>query len=398
MKILLTEKQLDNLINYIVENDNDDNDKDKNDIDNPYFELLSKEEEVLDEIRNEFITTIKSIKKCDDLIIKFASENPEGELENETIIRLRVMSKGNDGIKFKAMQIFNSKNLNYLNAGKMYKLIFNDCVSISKKDGLKLKLYSGKDEPIIINNFQIFMIDENKGNCDAPVPNIKKSYKTLVKKFTQLNKVLKKTEFEPSLLNMNNIFFFPKGFKAIEQSIKKLGGDPNPNKNKQIEVEFKVIKMKPNETRVFRSGAIITGVLDPHNNILLDKHYIETPTDNLEEDKTYNGNLHKKDGKSRYFVGHIVFKITDIKAMNSLSKLKKDLDDKVSDTDSINDPKEKKSKDNEVDTTTTSTGEIPHYDTKQTKDDQKHNIGKTKTNYSEPTTSTGQKINYTTKK
>ena len=280
-KLILTEIQLSGLVSYLLEADSEE--------DIPTKEEQEKNRKILEEIRTEFNGSLKKMNSCDDLIILFSEIYKEDEKfvqDSKSLVVLRAMGTTKKGIRFKAVRL-SGKETGIIK-DNVYDMMYNNSFNITD-EGANLKLYladikkdkNGKTPPsklITVDNFQIYKVVKNNGDCkkqtvepDTTIIELGDVWKKSV------DKLLQQVEYQASLFGMNNFFFFPKGFAAMDDILKKYG--LSVNKRRRSESDFVLFKVlsKPKTQSSLKKGGEVEGTIDHKNNIEVGKLYIEVP-------------------------------------------------------------------------------------------------------------------------
>lgn len=333
-KLILTEKQLDRLVSYLFE---DDSDKDK-------------KLKILEELRTEFNNALKEMSTCDDLILMFSDEKEK----NKSIVVLRSMTLYDNGLKLKAIKIFGPQNSIQKNG--VYQVHFKDFFNIGG-DGAWLKLYfltetgeEGETEitPVGVKDFKIYKIITNSNNCKKDTAAPEKIFAELDDTWKKaVDKLMQRTQYTPGLFGMNNIFFFPKGFAAMDDILKKYGLSVK-KKDVGEKVTFKVLS-KPKTKSILRQGATIEGRIDHKNNIELNKLYLEVSNDGkIEEGAELEVSVYSTTTKSRAFLEKLNIEIIAVKRSNDSNpeRMMDDLEIELS--DKKNELKDKLNKKEEI--------------------------------------------------
>lgn len=268
-KLIITEEQFGRLVNFLSEtNKNNENVK------------KERKQRIADELRSEFNETIKSLKVCDDLYILCSKIDKKEKLVegSKTIIVLRVTATNKKGIRFKALRVIGQGSP--IEKNKIYDVHYSDFFNIAD-DGILLKFYLPDSDGKFItqSDFQIYKAVSNNGDC-------KRNYSEPTQVAAELNdiwlksidKLLQKSEYQKGLFGMNNIFFFPKGFQAMDDILAKYGLKVNKYKSKGNTVEFKILS-KPNFQAGLKKDAIVKGTIDYKHNIIVNKLYFKVPDD-----------------------------------------------------------------------------------------------------------------------
>lgn len=343
-KILITERQLDRLVSFIIEADNPNNVQSNNaensidngpsdgandDVDN---EKKKKEEEeknkkILEEIKGEFNRGLNGAKPCDDITIWFGDVDEEDKwiFEKLSILILRVLSIGTDGMSVKSINV--EGNLP-LKKNEIYMIKFNDCFNI-ENSGAYLRFYllgnelKPEEDPNIIKTFNIrkflsFEVISNKNNCKKPIVNVNDISIKQAKLYKgQVDKILKSMEYTPGLFGMNNIFFFPKGFSAMDDILSKYGlsVDKHHHYYNDDEVVFKIIGEIKDEN--FKKNTNIKGIINFENNIIVDEWLFEVPKgQKILKGEIFNVNVYELILKTKEFKYKTKIEILDTKRKN----------------------------------------------------------------------------------
>ena len=326
-KILITERQLDRLVSFIIEADNPNNvqsNNAENSIDNgpsdgandgvdnekKKKEEDKKNEKILEEIKGEFNRGLNGAKPCDDICIWFGDVDEENKwiFEKLSILILRVLSIGADGLSLKAIEV---KGELPFKEDKIYMIKFNDCFNIENGEAY-LRFYllgnelNPEEDPNIIKTFNIkkflsFEVISNKNNCKKPIVNVNDiSIKQAKLYKRQVDKILKSMEYTPGLFGMNNIFFLPKGFSAMDDILSKYGLSVNRHNYHEDNVVFNILE-KPKKGG-FEKNAYIKGIIDFEHNIKVGEWLFEVPKDQkISKGQIFNVNVYKVTSKTKVF-------------------------------------------------------------------------------------------------
>lgn len=206
-KIIITENQAKSIKDFINEANNVGIDK------------------FIKELISEFTKSLASVKVGDSIFFFFGTELDDGtwDVNTVTVLFFTVTEVNNEVIKIKFnnskgkdLRLNNFKTKDFIISTKS--LVFNNgspLLSLGYIDDNKIK-------DIKFNNFLVLDVKVNKGatpqiNVDAEVDEVYKKYSNL------RNKLVGKIIYEPSLLGMNNFFFYPKGLIELNKIAQKYG-------------------------------------------------------------------------------------------------------------------------------------------------------------------------------
>lgn len=211
-KIIITESQAKHIKGFINEANNQAN---KDGVDKFAKELIS-----------EFTKSLSSVKTGDSIFFFFGSELNDGtwDVNTVTVLFFTVTEVSNGVIKIKFnnskgkdLRLNNFKTKDFIVSTKS--LVFNGgspFLSLGYIDD------NNKIKEVKFNDFLVLDVKVNKGtttqiNFDAEVDEVNKKYSDL------RNKLIGKIIYEPSLLGMNNFFFYPKGLIELNKIAQKYG-------------------------------------------------------------------------------------------------------------------------------------------------------------------------------
>jgi hypothetical protein len=271
-KLILTEIQLDRLVSYLFEDDNnEESEKDK--------KLREHKNDVYKRLKQEFNNSLKGLEMCDDVIIQFAKEDEDEKVieGSKSLLVLRITGINKKGLKFKVIKKFGADTGLILN--QVYTFLYSNLFNIGN-DGAYLKFYTidggSKGREIEVDGFEIYKVVKNSGNCKANTEDPELISKELGEQWKQsVDDLFQKTEYEPGLFGMNNIFFFPKGFSAMDDILKKYGLGVK-KEYKDEKVVFRVLS-NPKRQCSLKKGGVVEGIINHKNDIEVGGLYLEVP-------------------------------------------------------------------------------------------------------------------------
>jgi len=342
-KLIVTEQQLDRLVSFILEADlparqsditkygaqssnqapdngefapyemYDEKTNDWSKVD-PKSEVGAKKLEILKQTKETFISVLRTAKECDDITIWFGDVDKSNKWTAESIgiLSLRVLSIGADGIRVKIVHVKDSEGKIDATKDKVYAFKFDDCFNITKEGG-SIKLYileTAADKEgdkmnfgrnFVIDKFLSFEIISNNGNCKQGLPDYNDITEKMAKRWlAQVDKILKATEYTPGLFGMNNIFFFPKGFAAMDSILAKYGlkVDKKPTEDKVV---FNVLDKS--KKGGIEKNAYVQGIIDFENNIMVGDTLLEVPKgQEIVKGQKFEVSVFRKTSKSKLFL------------------------------------------------------------------------------------------------
>jgi len=324
-KIKLTENQLTKLLSFIMEVDNQDKKDEK------------KKKKLYDEIKNEFVTQLKNAKVCDDIIVYTGEDNGK-EWIKETIktMTFRVSSIGKDGLLIK---LIDAKGGIDLKIGTVYSINIKRAFNLSDNTGFiilderqKVKDKEGNETynylPIKIDNVLTCEIIENKNDCEQDIPDSKIHAEKVAKEWMKsIDKILTSQIYEPGLFGMDNMFFFPKGFKAMDSILSKYGLSVKKNEYDDFKTDtivFKVIGASEKSTLLNKE---IKGVINYKNDIEVKDYYFEIDNNvELKKGAEIKAKLYTKTKTSSLFRYDVTIQILGFNKVKSDTKKPKNND------------------------------------------------------------------------
>lgn len=246
------------------------------------IEKTEKRTNILKEIKQEFINDLMyDAKPCDDIKFYF------GEVDEETdewipnkifCLVFRVVSSDKTNLQLKLIKVF-GKPKPSLKTGEAFNLYFQNTFNL-KKEGAYIKLFHQPDIndnstviPVAIDDFLLYELIDNKSDCKAETEKAEnfeeKSRKWrgwATKRFPEVMKSLAKTEYTPGLFGMDNIFFFPRGFKAMDDIFRKYNmyvKDLSDTDEDTDKIKFNIVRLEKNvgDTDI-KVGATLMGRLN----------------------------------------------------------------------------------------------------------------------------------------
>ena len=229
-KLIITESQYNYLKQRIDEASNDD----------------SKMRDFVTEIKKSFLGTLSSSKIGDFVTFDFCDISEDGTWDKSTLsmITFKIIGKDNYTVKLEFVTSEGKETpINSHGKGSNFILYPNVGVSfdVSKKSPTVVFIPISKDgtggegKPIPIPNFTSFIITDKKTKTNS----IKASEEAHNKWMEANQKFNNSMNYEPGLLGMDNFFFFPKGYLAMDDTLKKFGLSAKDRRGFDISVRVK---------------------------------------------------------------------------------------------------------------------------------------------------------------
>lgn len=229
-KLIITESQYNYLKQRIDEASNDD----------------SKMRDFVTEIKKSFLGTLSSSKIGDFVTFDFCDISEDGTWDKSTLsmITFKIIGKDNYTVKLEFVTSEGKETpINSHGKGSNFILYPNVGVSfdVSKKSPTVVFIPISKDgtggegKPIPIPNFISFIITDKKTKTNS----IKASEEAHNKWMEANQKFNNSMNYEPGLLGMDNFFFFPKGYLAMDDILRKFGLSAKNNDGYDISIRIK---------------------------------------------------------------------------------------------------------------------------------------------------------------
>jgi hypothetical protein len=232
-RLILTESQLENLQNYLIV------EADKND----GIDALN---EFVKQIKQTFINTITKHRVGDFISFVFWLENnedPDAEVTSQSVSTFQIMEIDGSNLKLKFVTDFRQNNINNnLNSGDVVMLYPSGVSGIHfRNQTANLGVIPVDEEgnlgkPIVVGNFKFFKITDSgtKTNAVEVAKEGMDEWRTEIKKFND------SMTYKPGFLGMDNFFFFPSGYLAMDKILHKFG--LNVDDNIKDKIKFKVLE------------------------------------------------------------------------------------------------------------------------------------------------------------
>lgn len=324
-KIKLTENQLTNLLSFIMEADNQDKKDEK------------KKKKLYDEIKNEFVTQLKNAKVCDDIII-YTGEDDGEKWVKETIktMTFRVSSIGKTGLLIKLIDAKGGVNFKI---DTVYSIDITHAFNLSDNTGFLIldERQTTKDKegnetynysPIKIDNVLSCEVIENENNCDQGIPDSKIHAEKVAKEWMKsIDNILKSQIYEPGLFGMNNMFFFPKGFKAMDDILSKYGLSVKKNEYSDIKTDTIIFKVIGASEKSNLLNKEIKGIINYKNDIEVKDLYFEIDNNTeIKKGAEIKAKLYTKTKTSSLFRYEVTIQILGFSKVKSSEKTAKNKD------------------------------------------------------------------------
>lgn len=338
-KIIITEEQLKSLVSYIKEAD-----EEVEDDSTVEPEGEDKTRQILEEIQGEFIRNLSDAQIFDDIAFAFGDVDEEGVIIKDSLktVVLRVLSKGSLGVRAKLM---NSSGIHFpkptaggeeegaatVDDNVIILVDKNSFRIVKEKDDyvgqIGLKMVTGNKEngdeiygsPHVFNDFLYTEKIPNGGDENSPIQNeeeLKANVETKIPSFDKIDKTLTNTEFSPALFGMDNIFFYPKGFAAMDNILSKYGTSVNRGEKAKY-ISFSIItglKDTSLKTGIDVKKAEIE-TLGGTTKFRIKDNVLELPEDaELKDGEKIDVKVYGTDrkGKTSLFKGNATIKITEV--------------------------------------------------------------------------------------
>lgn len=231
-RLILTESQLKDLQSYLIV------EADKNDSRGELGEFVKQ-------IKQTFISTITKANVGDFISFVFWLENKEdaeAEITSQSVSTFQIIEIDGSNLKLKFITPFGKNNINFnLNAGDMVMLYPTGVAGIHFRNqvaniGVIPIDEEGKlGKPIIAGNFKFFKITDSgkKTNAVEVAKEGMDEWRTELKKFND------SMTYKPGFLGMDNFFFFPSGYLAMDKILAKFGLSVDTTQDTKI--KFRVL-------------------------------------------------------------------------------------------------------------------------------------------------------------
>lgn len=308
-KLIINERQLSRLVSFIMEDSEKPSEED----------IKYKNQKKLNaEIQNEFFSFLNQIQVCDDILFFVGDaklldgKGPIMDQKSVKVLTLRAYNVTGDGVKAKVVDVkgrlpFKKDDLYYvksdafnLDGDSGYSILYKITKEKNKR-GKEIEKYT----PQRLSDVLTFDYIDNKNQCEGNLPDIDSLSKNTIKQwFSKMDDMLRQSIYEPGFLGMDNIFFFPLGFKAMDKILAKYGlSIKKDNINYKNKVKFKILTKPSKNNTPLKLGAQILGTIDYKGNIVVNNYYFEIDDGNdIYPDAKIKTNVYSKTKTSKIFL------------------------------------------------------------------------------------------------
>lgn len=288
-KLIITESQYNYLKQRIDEASNDD----------------SKMRDFVTEIKKSFLGTLSSSKIGDFVTFDFCNISEDGTWDKSTLsmITFKIIGKDNYAVKLEFVTS-EGKETHINSHGKGSNPNVGVSFDVSKKSPTVVFIPISKDgtggegKPISIPNFTSFIITDKKTKTNS----IKASEEAHNKWMEANQKFNNSMNYEPGLLGMDNFFFFPKGYLAMDDILRKFGLSAKNNDGYDISIRIKSEGGVEGDGEKLSPNAIYKGYMSKGKITIYGKNtdfifYVGNQKIGTGGDFTFNTSYKGRDGK-----------------------------------------------------------------------------------------------------